>query len=109
MKSLVLVPAALVTLIFPVVAVAGTVAEICVSEFTTKLGSATPLNVTPVAPVKPLPVSVTAVPIVPLDGLNEVMLGATMTVKSPVLVPVPAALVTLILPVVAAAGTVAVI
>ena len=46
-KSAVLVaePPGVVTLIFPVVAVAGTVAVICVAEFTTKV-AATLLNVT---------------------------------------------------------------
>jgi len=67
------------------------------------------LKATAVAVLKPVPVMVTLVPTRPLVGVNEVMLGATMTVKSPALVPVPAELVTLIFPVVAAAGTVAVI
>jgi len=106
--ALVPVPAGLVTLIFPVVAAAGTVAVICVPLFTVK-AAATPLKATAVVLLNSVPVITTLVPAEPLVGVNEVMLGATMTVKSVALVPVPAGLVTLIFPVVAAAGTVAVI
>ena len=67
------------------------------------------MKATAVALLKLVPVSVTLVPAGPLVGVNEVRLGAGMTVKSPVLVAVPAGLVTLFLPVVASAGTVAVI
>jgi hypothetical protein len=69
-----------VTLIFPVVAPAGTVALICVSELTVNVVAAVPLKLTPLAPVNPLPVSVTLVPTAPLAGANDVMLGATITV-----------------------------
>ena len=78
-------------------------------EFTVKAVAGVPLKATAVVPVNPLPVIVTLVPTGPLVGVKEVMLGATMTVKSVALVPVPAGLVTLIFPVVAPAGTVAVI
>ncbi len=78
--ALVPVPAVFVTLIFPVVAPAGTVALICVSEVTVNVVAAFPLKLTPVAPVKPVPVSATLVPTGPLAGVNEVMLGATVTV-----------------------------
>ena len=55
---LVPVPAALVTVILPVVALLGTVAVIWVSETTAKLAAA-PLKATAVPPAKLLPVSVT--------------------------------------------------
>lgn len=111
-KSLLLrpVPPGVVMPILPAVAPAGTVASISVSE--TKVNTApAPLKVTAVAPVKPVPLMVTGVPTGPLAGLNEVMLGgmSKVTVKSLLLVSVPIGVVTLILPVVAPEGTVAVI
>ena len=78
-------------------------------EFTVNVVASVPLKATAVAVLKLAPVMVTLVPTRPLVGVKEVMLGATMTVKSVALVPVPAGLVTLIFPVVAPAGTVAVI
>jgi hypothetical protein len=69
-----------VTLIFPVAAPVGTVALICVSELTVNVVAPVPLKLTPLAPVKPVPVSVTLVPAGPLVGVNDVMLGATITV-----------------------------
>jgi hypothetical protein len=68
-----------------------------------------PLNFTAVAPVKAVPLIVTLVPTDPLVGVNPVMVGGTVTVKVPLLVAVPAGVVTLIVPVVAPAGTGAVI
>jgi hypothetical protein len=65
------------------------------------------LNVTDVVPVNPEPAIVTSVPTGPLAGVKETIEGATVTVKLPALVPVPAGLVTLIGPDVASAGTVA--
>src|SRR5438046_2184584 len=56
------VPAAVVTLILPVVAPPGTVALICVSEFTMKVVSGVLLKVTELAPVKFVPVMITDVP-----------------------------------------------
>src|SRR5205085_3758339 len=103
--ALVPVPAAFVTVIFPLVAPVGTVALICVSEFTVNVVAAVPLKLTPVAPVKPVPVRVTLVPAGPLTGVNEVMLGTTVTVKLVALVPVPAAFVTVIFPLAAPVGT----
>ena len=70
-------------LIGPVVAPLGTVAVICVSEFTAKEAAA-PLNATAVAPVKCEPLIVTPAPTGPLAGLNELIIGAegaTVTVK----------------------------
>lgn len=94
-----------VTTIRPVVAPAGTVAVIWVDEFTTKVAAA-PSNRTEVAPVKSVPVITTEVPGRPNPGENDVIAGATA--KSVALVAVPAELVTLIRPVVAVLGTVAV-
>ena len=74
--------------------------------------AAVPLNLTAVAPVKAVPVITTFVPTGPLVGEKLVMLegaGGVVTVKFVELVPVPAEVVTLIGPVVAPAGTVAVI
>ena len=77
MKSpeLVAVPAGVVTLIFPVVAPVGTVVLICVLDTTVNV-AAVPLNFTLVAPVKLVPVTVTAVPTGPLVGANDVIVGA---------------------------------
>src|SRR2546427_5312614 len=109
LDELVPVPAGFVTWIAPVVAVAGTVAVICVSEFTVKL-AAVPAKLTPVVPVKPVPVMVTTVvPAGPFVGVNEVMEGTTITTKLDELVPVPWGFVTWIAPVVAPVGTVAVV
>jgi hypothetical protein len=99
------VPPGVVTLILPVTAPTGTVAVIWVAEFTTKLAR-TPPNRTAVAPVKAVPVIVTAVPVLPLVGENEEIVGAgTVTVKFVALVAVPPGVVTVILPVVAPVGT----
>src|SRR5438128_4957094 len=98
-------------LIGPVVAPLGTVAVICVSEFTAKEAAA-PLNATAVAPVKCEPLIVTPAPTGPLAGLNELIVGAegaTVTVKLVALVAVPPGVVTLIGPVVAPLGTAAAI
>jgi hypothetical protein len=65
------------------------------------------LKFTDVVPVKLAPLIVTLVPTGPLVGVKLVILGATVKVAR--LVPVPAWVVTLIAPVVALAGTVAVI
>ena len=66
----------------------------------------TPLNATAVAPVKFVPLMVTLVPTGPLVGVKLVMVGGFTTVNEPVLVAVPAGVVTLSVPVVAPAGTV---
>ena len=69
------------------------------------------LNFTSLTPVKFVPVIVTREPTTPLVGVNEVTVGTigTVTVKFVALCPVPPPVVTLILPVVAPVGTVAVI
>jgi hypothetical protein len=92
----------------PVVAPTGMVAVIFVEEFTTK-DAVTLLNLTPVAPVKLVPVIVTVVPTCPEVGENEVIVGTATTVKLVELVAVPFRLVTEMGPEVAPGGTVAVI
>jgi len=106
--ALVAVPPEVVTLIGPVVAPLGTVAEIEVAEFTVKL-ALTPLKVTVVAPVKLVPLIVTVVPTGPLVGVKLVIVGGltTVTVKLLALMAVPPEVVTLMGPVVAPLGTVA--
>ena len=105
--ALVAVPPEVVTLIGPVVAPLGTVAEIEVAEFTVKL-ALVPLNRTAVAPVKFVPLIVTVVPTGPLVGVKLVIVGAlAVTVKLLALVAVPPGVVTLSGPVVAPLGTVA--
>jgi hypothetical protein len=107
--ELVPVPAEFVTATFPVVAPVGTVAVTWVLEFTVKVVAAVPLKVTSVVPVKPLPEIATLVPTGPLVGVKELTVGVAVTVKLKRLVPVPAAFVTLRGPLVAPAGTVAVV
>src|SRR2546425_12836446 len=72
--ALVAVPPAVVTLIVPVVAPAGTVAVIWVSEFTVYV-AVVPLNFTAVAPVNAVPVITTLAPTAPLVGEKLGMLG----------------------------------
>jgi hypothetical protein len=106
--ALLAVPAEVVTLIGPLGAPAGTVAVIAVAEFTVKL-ALVPLNRTAEAPVKFVPLMLTLVPTGPLVGVKLETVGGLMTVKLPALFAVPAEVVTLIKPLVAPAGTVAVI
>ena len=107
--ALVAVPLLVVTVILPVVAPAGTVAVIWVSE--SMLPEAvTPLNLRPVVVAKPVPVMTTVSPTCPEVGENDVIVGPEPnTVKLAELVAVPAEVVTVILPVVAPVGTVVVI
>jgi hypothetical protein len=109
--ALVAVPELVVTAIGPVTALLGTVAVIWVGESTVKVVAATPPKVTDVAPVNDPPVMVTTVPTLPLVGVKLLMHGPdpVVTVKLVVLVAVPSESVTAIGPVVAPAGTVAVI
>jgi hypothetical protein len=104
--ELVAVPPVVVTDITPVVAAAGTVAVTWVLDATVNV-AVVPWNFTAVAPVRPVPVMVTVVPTGPLAGVNPVMVG--LTTNEVVVVPVPLGVVTLIVPVVAVAGTAAVI
>jgi len=107
LPALLAVPAEVVTLIGPVVAPLGTVAAIEVDEFTVKL-ALVPLNRTVLAPVKLVPLIVTLVPTGPLPGVKLEIVGGFTTVKLPALLAVPPEVVTLIGPLVAPEGTVAV-
>jgi hypothetical protein len=93
-------PPAVVTAIFPVFAPVGTVAVICVALLTVKAVAAVLLNLTAVAPVKFVPLTVTLVPTGPLVGVNDVTVGVGTTVKLPLLVAVPPGAVTAIGPLV---------
>src|SRR3954469_7436905 len=75
----------------------GTVVVICVALTTVKALERLPSR-TSVAPVKLVPVSVTAVPAVPLAGAKEVIVGVLMWVKALAVVAVPIELVTAIVP-----------
>src|SRR5438094_7806091 len=107
LAALLAVPSEVVTLIGPLVAPAGTVAVIAVAEPTVKL-ALVPLNSTALAPVKLVPLIVTLVPTGPLLGVKLEIVGGLMTVKLAALLAVPSEVVTLIGPLVGAAGTVAV-
>jgi hypothetical protein len=78
---LVAVTPLVVTPILPVFAPVGTVAVICVAEFTLKLVAAMPPNVTLVAPVKAVPVIVTGVPTGPLVGVKLVIIASAVPVS----------------------------
>jgi hypothetical protein len=106
-KSVKLVPVPLLVVIriLPVVAPVGTTARICEAESTVNIAAEMPLNDTAVTPVKLFPKMVTVVPLVPLVGVNEAIVGGANTVKSVLLVAVPVALVRLIFPLAAPAGT----
>jgi hypothetical protein len=90
--ALVAVPPGVVTLILPVVAPVGTVAVICVAEFTANVAVVV-LNFTELVvklapltvPLKFVPVIVTEVPTGPKVGVNELIVGAGtgFTVKVP--------------------------
>ncbi len=73
--ELVALPAWLATVIPPVVAPVGTTAVIEVSEVTVELLDKTPLNLTDVTPVSPVPVTVTVVPGAPWVGAKDEMVG----------------------------------
>jgi hypothetical protein len=101
-------PPGVVTDMGPVLAPAGTVAVIWVSELTTKV-PLTPLNATVIAPVNAVPVIITELPAPPLVGLKLVTVGGGITVKLLELAAVPPGVITEMGPLVAPAGTVAVI
>ena len=73
------VPPGVVTAMGPVVAPAGTVALTWVDESTVKAASV-PLNVTPVAPFRFVPVRVTEVPTWPDVGVKLVWVGGGVRV-----------------------------
>src|SRR5439155_17855259 len=100
-------PTELVTAIRPVVAPGGTITASWVSESPLKLVVRSPLKETTLVPAKFVPVRVTVVPTTPLVGEKELIAGAAAesTVKLATLVPAPAEVTTLILPLAAPAGT----
>ena len=77
LSAVVTTPPGVFTVIFPVEAVAGTVAVIWVSEFTVKLADVAP-KLTLVAPVKVIPVIVTVVPAGPVLGVKLLICGDTL-------------------------------
>lgn len=99
------VPPAVVIVIFPDFANAGTIAVTCLSLFTVKLAVLVP-NFTSDVCDKLTPLMVTEAPTGPLAGLNEVITGVTR--KSRLLGKCPAAVVTVTGPFFAPSGTVAV-
>jgi hypothetical protein len=110
-EELVAVPPGVVTESLPVVAPDVAVAVIWVEELTVNEILAPP-NLTAVAPVNPVPVITMLVPIGPLEGVKELIVGVGLgvTVKLLELEPVPSpGTWTEIGPVVAPLGTVAVI
>ena len=70
-------PPAVVTVIFPVLAPLGTVAVTLLSELTVNVAAFTP-RVTFVVCVRPVPLMVTMVPTLPLDGEKLLMVGVTL-------------------------------
>jgi hypothetical protein len=96
------------TEIGPVVAPAGTLALIWLSDWTVKV-AAVPLKATALAPPRPVPAMLTWVPAGPEAGVKPVRLGALPTWNEVALVAVPRGVATAIGPEVAPAGTVAVI
>lgn len=89
-------PPGVVTDTLPLVPV-DTTASICVSDTTVYDVAVVPPNVTAVAPVKPVPVSVTVVPCPAATGKKLLNVGGGEN-TNPALVPVPELFVTLILP-----------
>jgi hypothetical protein len=108
LAALVAVPPGVVTAILPVVVPAGTVAVIRALLTTLKV-AALPPKVTAVAPVKPVPLTLTLVPTGPEVGAKLVTVGAAITMKLVALAPLPPGFVTAMVPLVAPLGTVAVI
>ena len=104
--ALVAVPPAVVTEIVPEVAPAGTVSRSCTFDSSAN-PAATPFTFTDVTPPKPVPSTTTGLAAAALPGLKPVTVGTTT--KFAALVAVPPAVTTDSFPIVAAAGTVAVI
>jgi hypothetical protein len=102
-SELVAVPPAVVTVIAPVVAAAGTVAWTVVA-FGTVNAAATPLNLTDVTPTNVVPLNETAVPEGPVAGAGGAV-NVGVTRKFAIETDVPLSVVTVTFPVVAVAGT----
>lgn len=107
LEELLPVPPGVIIEMGPVVAPVGTVTVICVAEFTVKVVALIPLNLTAVAPVKPVPVITTGEPNAPDEGVNDEIVGGGIKVKLEELVAVPPGVVTEMVPVLAPTGTVA--
>jgi hypothetical protein len=90
------VPPGVVTATAPL-APAATTAVICVDETTLKLVAAVPPKLTPVAPLKFVPIIVTVTACAALVGVKEVIVGGGINVKPPC-VAVPPGVVTEIIP-----------
>ena len=99
------VPTPFVMLTGPVTAPAGTTAFSDVAVTAVGVTGPAPLNVTPVAPVRFVPVIVTSAPTGPVAGANAIARGGCTTVRSVALSAVPSTVMMLILPVVAPNGT----
>ena len=89
-------PPAVVTLTLPEEPLP-TVAITIVDELTLNVCAAVPPNETAVVPVKFVPLMMTTVPLAPLVGEKDVIVGGGIKVK-PVIIAVPPGVVTLILP-----------
>jgi hypothetical protein len=76
------VPRGVVTDTAPDAPVEETVALICVGEFTTKLAAVTPPNCTWLVPVKFVPVMVMVVPVLPVVGVNPVIVAPPTAVAA---------------------------
>ena len=98
-------PPAVVTVIFPVVAPLGTVAVILLSEMNLNVAAFTP-KVTFVVCVRPVPLMVTMVPTLPLDGEKLLIVGVTLNCWR--LFRLPLGRTTVTVPVLAPLGTVTV-
>lgn len=109
LDGLVAVPFEVSTVTRPVVAPSGTIAKIRVGDSMVKV-VATPLNLTLAVPDRFVPVIVTLSPGHPLVGFNEVTVGeaVVVTVKDDELVTGPLGVTTVIGPLEAPVGTVAV-
>ena len=108
-EELVAVPETVDSVIRPVLAPEGTVA-VTLPSFAKAKDAEVPLNRTALTPVKWFPLIVTDVPITPLEGENPLMVGALppVTLKFDELVAVPETVDSVIRPVLAPEGTVAV-
>jgi hypothetical protein len=108
--TLVATPVSVVTVIGPMVALVGTWIMIDVSLQTEAAAASTPLNLTIRVPwgaaPKCVPVMFTTVPTPPPPGVKELIVGGGRTVNPALLVAVPPGVVTVMLPVLAAEGTV---
>ena len=107
--ALVAVPPGVVMLIGPVGAPLGTVTVTCTAESTVKAVAVVVPKFTAVAPVRLEPDTVTCCPTGPASGVKLLIVGGGMMVKLVLLVAVPPAVTTVIAPVDASSGTVAVI